>query len=117
MILWQYLLCLKSLGRGKKNTKPALIFRSFGTVWKVQTRDKVNPVAFAVKHIKIDKDQDISEIENEIGILKACSSPYVVSYYGVYRKEYLLWVQASIFFEYNINRFLWIFVRWGQLQT
>jgi hypothetical protein len=67
---------------------------SFGTVWKIEPKacPPNSGVAFAAKHIAINADADTHEVENEINILKGCKSPYIVSYYGVFRQETLLWV-------------------------
>jgi hypothetical protein len=40
----------------------------------------------------IDANTDTKDIENEIEILKKCKSDYVVSYFGIYRTDILLWV-------------------------
>lgn len=67
---------------------------SFGTVWKIEPKacPPGSGVAFAAKHIAINPDTDTHEVENEINILKRCKSPYIVSYYGVFRQDTLLWV-------------------------
>eukprot|EP01126_Amoeba_proteus_P048494 TRINITY_DN5605_c0_g1_i15.p1 TRINITY_DN5605_c0_g1~~TRINITY_DN5605_c0_g1_i15.p1 ORF type:complete len:432 (-),score=78.57 TRINITY_DN5605_c0_g1_i15:322-1617(-) len=64
---------------------------AFGAVWKIEPIVQQD-ISFAVKHISINKNTDISDIEKEIALLKQCTSPYIVSYYGVYRMENLLWI-------------------------
>eukprot|EP01127_Copromyxa_protea_P008114 TRINITY_DN1857_c0_g1_i2.p1 TRINITY_DN1857_c0_g1~~TRINITY_DN1857_c0_g1_i2.p1 ORF type:complete len:440 (-),score=61.05 TRINITY_DN1857_c0_g1_i2:30-1349(-) len=64
---------------------------SFGRVFKLHPKTDAS-MCFAVKQIAISNSDDISEIENEISILKSCTSPYIVSYYGVYRTNELLWI-------------------------
>ena len=41
-------------------------------------------------------ENDISEVEKEINILRQCESPYIVSYYGSYNKGSELWVSSLI---------------------
>eukprot|EP01127_Copromyxa_protea_P006830 TRINITY_DN1679_c0_g1_i3.p1 TRINITY_DN1679_c0_g1~~TRINITY_DN1679_c0_g1_i3.p1 ORF type:complete len:705 (+),score=180.50 TRINITY_DN1679_c0_g1_i3:165-2117(+) len=67
---------------------------SFGVVWKIELKacPSNSGVAFAAKHIVIKPDTDTREVENEIDILKGCKSPHIVSYYGVFRQESLLWI-------------------------
>lgn len=63
-------------------------------MWKIEPKacPPNSGVAFAAKHIAINADTDTHEVENEINILKGCKSPYIVSYYGVFRQDTLLWV-------------------------
>eukprot|EP01127_Copromyxa_protea_P006241 TRINITY_DN1605_c1_g1_i2.p1 TRINITY_DN1605_c1_g1~~TRINITY_DN1605_c1_g1_i2.p1 ORF type:complete len:500 (-),score=153.05 TRINITY_DN1605_c1_g1_i2:694-2193(-) len=67
---------------------------SFGVVWKIEPKacPPNSGVAFAAKHITINPDTDTREVENEIDILKGCKSLHIVSYYGVFRQESLLWI-------------------------
>eukprot|EP01124_Arcella_intermedia_P026713 TRINITY_DN5093_c0_g1_i1.p1 TRINITY_DN5093_c0_g1~~TRINITY_DN5093_c0_g1_i1.p1 ORF type:complete len:458 (-),score=105.64 TRINITY_DN5093_c0_g1_i1:1180-2553(-) len=66
---------------------------SFGSVWKVVTKDQgKRETALAIKQIIVNQDTDIEDIENEIRILKQCKSPYIVSYYGVFRLGTILWI-------------------------
>lgn len=69
---------------------------AYGTVWKITTkdahRDGTPCFELAVKHIAINMVMDMEEIENEINILKQCKSDYIVSYYGLYKTDVLLWI-------------------------
>lgn len=90
----------------------SLIVSAFGTVWKIVTRNEP-PIELAVKHIGtglvssfsfsllgIDENTDTKDIENEIEILKKCKSEYIVSYFGIYRTDILLWVLPTPFISH-----------------
>jgi len=60
---------------------------SYGIVWKAM--NKKNGKTYALKVVPVEND--ISEVEKEIKILKHCKSPYIVSYFGTYLKDDKLW--------------------------
>jgi len=64
-------------------------FRSYGTVWKA-IHSKTGTVV-AIKRIAVEND--LEDILNEIKIMKACRSPYIINYYGSYLKDNDLWVK------------------------
>lgn len=45
---------------------------------------------FAVKIVPVEND--ISEVEKEINILKQCESQFIVNYHGAYKKGENLWI-------------------------
>ena len=61
---------------------------SYGKVFKALNNR--NGQLFAIKCVPIEAE--MAEVEKEILILKQCQSPYIVNYYGSYRKELELWV-------------------------
>jgi len=61
---------------------------SYGIVWKT-THLKSNTTV-AIKQIPVEND--LEEILNEIKIMKSCRSPYIISYFGSYIKENVLWI-------------------------
>lgn len=65
--------------------------------------NKGDGIKLAVKHISIQEDTETTEIENEINILKACRSPYIVSYYGVYKTPTLLWVCPFLRCDFTVT--------------
>jgi serine/threonine protein kinase len=61
---------------------------SYGSVWKaIHTKSNV---VTAVKKVPIEND--LNDLLNEIKIMKQCSSPYIIKYYGSYYKESELWI-------------------------
>ncbi|OLL22409.1 Serine/threonine-protein kinase svkA [Neolecta irregularis DAH-3] len=64
---------------------------SFGSVFKAV--DRQSGAVVAVKQIDLEAtDEDFSEIQSEINLLRACNSPYVTQYYGSFTKGYKLWI-------------------------
>eukprot|EP01080_Neovahlkampfia_damariscottae_P002831 gene2831-4238_t len=61
---------------------------SYGIVWKAL--HKIDGKICAVKVVKVE--DDISEVEKEVKILKQCKSPYIVGYHGTYLKNNKLWI-------------------------
>jgi serine/threonine protein kinase len=61
---------------------------SYGTVWKALNR--TNGQLYAVKIVPVEND--ISEVEKEINILRQCESPFIVNYHGSYKKGDNLWI-------------------------
>lgn len=61
---------------------------SYGTVWKALNR--TNGQLYAVKIVPVEND--ISEVEKEINILRQCDSPFIVNYHGSYKKGDNLWI-------------------------
>lgn len=61
---------------------------SYGIVYKVL--NKQTRTIHALKVVPVEND--ISEVEKEINILKQCESPYIVSYFGSYNKGSELWI-------------------------
>lgn len=61
---------------------------SYGTVWKA-IHLKTGTVV-AIKRIAVEND--LEDILNEIKIMKACRSPYIINYYGSYLKDNDLWI-------------------------
>lgn len=61
-------------------------------------KDKTTGTLVAIKKLVIIEDEDFEEILKEIEIMKECSSPYVVTYYGSYwkREENEMWVSAML---------------------
>jgi serine/threonine protein kinase len=59
-------------------------------------KDKTTGTLVAIKKLVIIEDEDFEEILKEIEIMKECSSPYVVTYYGSYwkREENEMWVSV-----------------------
>ncbi|KAL9655049.1 hypothetical protein ABK040_008832 [Willaertia magna] len=56
---------------------------SYGIVYKVF--NKQDGKIYALKCVPVEND--ITEVEKEINILKACDSPYIVNYFGAYKKD------------------------------
>ena len=61
---------------------------SYGIVYKARNK-KTNQI-LALKIVPVEND--ISEVEKEIAILKQCDNPNIVSYHGSYNKGNELWV-------------------------
>lgn len=81
-----------------KDIDPSEIFQvetklgegSYGSVWKaIDTRDQQ---VVAIKVLEIEGDEDTSELEGEINILKNCKSPFIVSYKGSFQKDGNIWI-------------------------
>lgn len=53
---------------------------------------------FAIKILSSMSDEEAKELEGEIDILKKCTHPYIVGYYGTCKKEGKLWVCFLFFF-------------------
>src|SRR5690606_14463267 len=66
--------------------------RSYGSVWKA-IHVKTETIT-AIKKVPVENDLD--EILNEIKIMKACRSPYIISYYGSYLRDNELWVRRLL---------------------
>lgn len=63
---------------------------SFGVVYKgiyLPTKAVV-----AVKVLELDEDETFDDLVAEIEFLRSCSSPYVVKYYGSYKRDHELFV-------------------------
>jgi serine/threonine protein kinase len=58
---------------------------------------KIDGKVCAVKVVKVE--DDISEVEKEVKILKQCKSPYIVGYHGTYLKNNKLWVRRNFFLK------------------
>ncbi len=67
---------------------------SYGTVFKCLNKKDGN--IYACKIVAVEND--ISEVEKEINILRQCESPHIVSYFGSYKKDSNLWVWCNIVF-------------------
>ncbi len=64
---------------------------SFGTVWKAISNKSHGLVA--IKQIDLESsNEDIVEIQCEIAVLGACSSPHITKYYESFIKGYQLWI-------------------------
>jgi len=63
---------------------------SYGSVYKAI--DKRDQQVVAVKVLEMEADEDISELEGEINILKTCKSKYIVSYKGSFQKDGNIWI-------------------------
>jgi len=61
---------------------------SYGTVWKALHRNSGKVIAIK----KVEIDDDLDELINEINVMKQCKSKYVVSYFGSYWKDSDLWI-------------------------
>ncbi|OQV12588.1 Germinal center kinase 1 [Hypsibius exemplaris] len=81
------------------NLDPALLFTkqdrigkgSFGSVYKGIDNRTGNVIA--IKIIDIDNgEDDIDDLQQEITVLRQCSSPYVTRYYGSYLKGSDIWI-------------------------
>lgn len=64
---------------------------SFGTVWKaLSIKDEI---FVAVKQIDLEATQDdLEEIQQEIGLLAACKSPYITMYHESFVSGSTLWI-------------------------
>jgi len=63
---------------------------SFGAVYRAT--HKSAKMEFAIKTIPIQENDELGDIEQEITILKKCSSPNIVSYYGCFRNGKDFWI-------------------------
>jgi len=63
---------------------------SFGAVYRAS--HKTAGIDFAIKTIPIQENDELGDIEHEIEILKKCSSPNIVSYYGCFRNGREFWI-------------------------
>jgi len=63
---------------------------SFGSVYRAS--HKSAKIEFAIKTIPVQDNDDLGDIEHEISILKKCSSPNIVSYYGCFRNGKDFWI-------------------------
>lgn len=64
---------------------------SFGTVFKAIHRPSQKECA--IKRIDLeDSDDDIEEIQKEIGILATCHDNHITRYYGCFMYEFELWI-------------------------
>jgi len=64
---------------------------SFGTVYRAL--HIASGTMVAIKQIDLeDSDDDIMEIQAEIGHLSACDSDWVTRYYGSFVRGYKLWI-------------------------
>jgi len=61
---------------------------SYGSVFKALNR--TDGKIYAVK--VVPTENDLSEVEKEIKILKQCKSPYIVDYHGSFKKDKKLWI-------------------------
>jgi serine/threonine protein kinase len=52
--------------------------------------NRTNGQLYAVKIVPVEND--ITEVEKEINILKQCESPFIVNYHGSYKKGDNLWI-------------------------
>lgn len=62
---------------------------SYGEVFKAINKKKGEKVAIKMMHIP---DLDLRQSLKEIAILKACQSPYIISYEGAYYSDSKLWM-------------------------
>jgi len=63
---------------------------SFGAVYRAS--HKTAKIDFAIKTIPVQDNDDLGDIIHEIDILKKCSSPNIVSYYGCFRNGREFWI-------------------------
>jgi len=63
---------------------------SFGSVYRAS--HKTANIEFAIKTIPVQENDDLGDIEQEIQILKKCSSPNIVSYYGCFKNGREFWI-------------------------
>jgi len=61
---------------------------TYGEVWKAQ--HKKTGKLLAIKKVKVDKD--VSLLVREVSLMKKCSSPNIVKYYGNYFKGDVMWI-------------------------
>lgn len=86
----------------RKKTKfvddPATIFQfvaklgegSYGEVYKAI--DKRDRAVVAIKILDIQKADDVSDLKNEIKILRRCHSRFIVAYEGTYVRHNTIWI-------------------------
>jgi len=75
---------LAPLGRG-----------SYGSVYTARLRQSPSADLVAVKIIPLTDSDEVESIQKEIGILRVCSHPNVVRYYGSYRTPDALWISME----------------------
>jgi len=63
---------------------------SYGAVFRAS--HKTAKVEFAIKTIPVQENDELGDIEDEIDILKKCSSPNIVSYYGCFKNGKEFWI-------------------------
>ncbi|CAG6008071.1 unnamed protein product [Menidia menidia] len=63
---------------------------TYGEVYKA--RNKQNGELAAIKVIKMEPEDDFSIIQQEIVIVKSCTHPNIVAYYGSYIRANKLWI-------------------------
>lgn len=63
---------------------------SYGAVYKAI--DKRDGQTVAIKVLQTESEDDTSELQKEINILRECHSPYIVSYKGTYKKDDNIWI-------------------------
>ena len=75
---------LSPLGRG-----------SYGSVYTARLKQSPSNELVAVKIIPLTDGDEVDSIQKEIGILRVCSHPNVVRYYGSYRTPDALWISME----------------------
>jgi len=68
------------------------LYRSYGSVYKAL--DKRDQSIVAIKVLEVE-NEDTTDLEKEIHILKQCKSQYIVSYKGTFQKEGNFWVRGK----------------------
>jgi len=61
---------------------------SYGSVWKAM--DKRDRSIVAIKIITVENET--ASLRKEVDILRKCNSPYIVNYFGAYRKDNEVWI-------------------------
>ncbi|GAM24558.1 hypothetical protein SAMD00019534_077330 [Acytostelium subglobosum LB1] len=61
---------------------------SYGSVWKAINRD--TGVQVAIKRISVDAD--IDDMKKEINFMKQCTSKYIITYHGSFKKDNEIWI-------------------------
>jgi len=65
-------------------------YSSYGSVYKAL--DKRDQAIVAIKVLEVE-NEDTTDLEKEICILKQCKNPYIVGYKGTFQKEGNFWVK------------------------
>jgi serine/threonine protein kinase len=83
----------------------SFVFRSFGAVFKAKHIESGELVA--IKRVILE---DNEEIQKEIEILKNCSSPHIIKYYGHFQKDADIFVRQFVpSYLLTMIRLLWSF--------